>query len=204
MSITAAQMRALEQRAVEQGTSLQQLMENAGSAVAREVKARFPGKRVLVVCYHGNNGGDGFVTALRLLDACRVRVLFLGKEDRLKEEGRHFFSILKINQRNQRNIFVETCRVDWKNYDVIVDAVFGTGFTATKVGSDIASVFEAINGSDAFVVSIDVPSGVNCDTGEKANAWVEADLVVTFHDKKPCLENIEAEVVVKDIGIANA
>jgi NAD(P)H-hydrate epimerase len=147
---TAAEMRAAEERYPNYPDSVPELMERAGTAVAREAMRAFPeAARFACVCGGGSNGGDGRVAA-------RV----------LREAG------LVADETN-----------DVEGYDVVVDALFGTGFRG-EPRPEAAAVIERMNAAEAPVVSVDLPSGVDASTGEIAGAAVEADLTVTFHAPK--------------------
>lgn len=168
-----------EMRAAEAGypgfpATAPELMERAGSAVAREAMRAFPrARRFAVVCGGGANGGDGRIAA-------RV----------LREAGR---------------AAVETDDVD--GFEVIVDALFGTGFHGAP-RAEAAAVIERINASPAPVVAVDIPSGVDASTGEVEGPAVEAALTVTFHARKVGLVVAPGRfhagrVVVADIGLAD-
>lgn len=147
---------AEEMRRAETGHDVEALMDRAGKAVADHVLTDYPGtKHVTVVCGGGNNGGDGRVAARYLLQAgCEVRVVEAKAGE--TELGEH---------------------------EVLVDALFGTGFSG-EPRPDAAKLIEAMNASDAVVVAVDVPSGVDASTGEMAGAAVEATSTVTFHGAK--------------------
>jgi len=169
---TAAEMRAAEERYAGYPDSIPELMERAGTAVAREAMLAFPAaRRFACVCGGGSNGGDGRVAA-------RV----------LREAG------LEAD---------DTTDVD--GYDVVVDALFGTGFSG-EPRPEAASLIGRINDVDAAVVSVDLPSGVDASTGEVVGAAVDADLTVTFHAPKLGLVVAPGRfhvgrVVVADIGL---
>ncbi len=172
---SAAEMRAAEERYPDYPESIPELMERAGTAVAREAMLAFPAARSFAcVCGGGSNGGDGRVAA-------RV----------LREAG---------------HVADETNDLD--GYDVIVDALFGTGFR-DEPRSEAAELIARMNAADAFVVSVDVPSGVDASTGEIAGVAVEADVTVTFHAPKLGLAIAPGgfhagRVVVADIGLEHA
>ncbi len=147
---TAAEVRAAEERYPGYPDSIPELMERAGTAVAREAMLAFPAARSFAcVCGGGSNGGDGRVAA-------RI----------LREAG---------------HVADETSEVD--GYDVVIDALFGTGFHG-EPRPEAAELIARMNAATAPVVSVDVPSGVDASTGEIAGAAVEADLTVTFHAPK--------------------
>jgi hydroxyethylthiazole kinase-like uncharacterized protein yjeF len=152
---TAAEMRAAEERYP--GT-VEELMERAGRAVAQHALEDFGDARSFtVVCGGGSNGGDGRVAARVLEEAGRdVLVVDAKPEDEEKDLG---------------------------DPDVLIDALFGTGFEGEpRPGS--ARLIERINELGAPVLSVDLPSGVDASTGEVAGAAVDADMTVTFHGEK--------------------
>jgi len=169
---TADEMRNAEERYPGYPESIPELMERAGTAVAREAMAAYPGaRRFACVCGGGSNGGDGRVAA-------RV----------LREAGL---------------VADETDEVE--GYDVVVDALFGTGFRG-EPRAEAAALIERINAAEAPVVSVDLPSGVDASTGEIAGAVVDADFTVTFHAWKVGLAVVPGRfragrVVVADIGL---
>ncbi len=177
---TAAQMRAAENAAVARGISLLQLMENAGQGAAQEILHRFPNmKRVLMVCGKGNNGGDALVMA-RGLAAHGVAsdvVFLLG--DTLSE-------LAQINRAqlptDTRILSADT--VCLNDYDVLVDAVFGTGF-AGDLPASVASFFRQLNAAAAHKVALDIPSGMNCDSGAVSPDTFRADITYAFGAYKP-------------------
>src|SRR3989338_8965184 len=102
------------------------LMENAGKAVYHILKQRmdFKDKKILVICYHGNNGGDGFVAARYLSNEAETDVLFIGDESKMRKETLANFKRIEHNERIQ---FLVDDEVDFGEYDVIVDAILGIG-----------------------------------------------------------------------------
>ncbi|NOZ77118.1 MAG: NAD(P)H-hydrate dehydratase [Euryarchaeota archaeon] len=196
--ITSKKMRAVDINSEYFGVPRAELMENAGRAVFEVLKERFElgETSFLVVCGTGNNGGDGFVVARHLHEAgAGVRVLLVGAEEDIKtpEAGENFRRIkgeVEIDR-------YETGKVPGLEADVIVDALLGTGITGT-LREPVKSLVYEINRRDAFKLSVDVPTGLDADTGED-HGCVDADLVVTFHRMKKGLEGYDT--VVKDIGI---
>jgi len=189
-------MRALEDNC---GIPKVDLMENAGKAIFEVLKKKFDlkDKNILIVAYHGNNGGDGFVAAKYLCSDAEVDVLFIGDEEKLKEESKINFKRIK----NNKSIQILTLEaVDFSDYDVIIDSIFGTGIEG-EIRDPLATLISNLSKSKAYKVSVDVPSGINPDTGEKANVHFEPDLIITMHDIKQGLESYKDKTVVADIGI---
>ena len=194
--ISTPEMRALEDNC---GIPRVVLMENAGKAVYNILneKLGLKDKKILIVAYHGNNGGDGFVAARHLCDDAEVDVLFVGDEKKLKAETLANFRKIDNNEKIQ---ILSLEAVDFSDYDIVIDAIFGTGI-AGEIKDPLATLISNLSKAKAFKVSVDVPSGVNPDTGEKANAYFEPDLLITMHDIKKGLAGYKDKTVVVDIGI---
>ncbi len=194
--ITSASMKELESKS---DVPLSALMRRAGNAVyeALKEKIELKGKKILVVCYHGNNGGDGFVAADLLSENSEVDVLFIGDEEKMKKDAGVYYKKLMGNQRIQ---FVSYENVDFDEYDVIIDAILGIGYKG-RLNKEITNAIEDINKTKSFKLSIDIPTGLDPDTGEIADACVKADMIITFHDTKPGLEALQDKVVIADIGL---
>lgn len=187
-----AQTKKLEDIAVEEGGIAHiKLMENAGTAAFRFINDRVSvnNKSVAIVCGRGNNGGDGFAVAKKMLDGgAKVRVMLaLGRpttEDAYKlleeSEAAGIKTISYVEDDNERQEFAKTLEAA----DIIVDAIFGVGFHGA-VSDNLKSVIDMINAARGTVVSIDVPSGVDSDSGEVAGPCVRADYTVTFSTMKP-------------------
>lgn len=197
--ISTKEMRKLEDKSETLGVTKLELMENAGKGIFTVLNERFDlrKKKILIVCYHGNNGGDGFVAARYLSNICEVDVLFVGDETKFRKEGE--FNYQKII--NQKSIKILKNINQTKNkHDIIIDALLGTGITG-DIKEPIANVIDRFNNSKAFKVSVDVPTGINPDTGEKSNKFIKADLIITFHDIKKGLLDLKDKTVIVDIGI---
>ncbi len=190
IQISAEEMNAVDANCKYFGLLPLQLMENAGAALAREIAVRAEGKRIAVVAGRGNNGGDALV-AVRHLAGFQSTVFLLGKSrDISTNEARRNWEIL---QRLGFDLFEVSDPEDLSlsNYDLILDAIFGTGARGPVKGLEAAAI-DAINSSGRPVISVDVPSGLG------TNKAVRPDLTVTFHRPKP---NLPGEVRVADIGI---
>jgi len=181
---SVAEMRALDRGAIEGfGIPEDLLMENAGEAacavLGREVG--LAGKRFVILCGVGNNGGDGFVVARRLHAAQAVlKVVVVGDENRLRGaalKNRQILSRLPVKVEALKDI--NHLAADLAACDVVVDALLGTGLSRPVAGLQ-HEIIERVNGSGKTVLSLDVPSGVHGDTGSVLGAAVRADLTVTF------------------------
>jgi NAD(P)H-hydrate epimerase len=201
--ITSDRMAAVDENAKALGVPRKQLMESSGNAVARAVREHTDtGATVAIVAGRGNNGGDAFVAA-RFLDGYDVSVHLLGRAETIGTDiARENWEALEAGE--YETVEVKDSRsLDLPEADVIVDAMLGTGVKGA-LRQPAATAARAINESDAAVIAVDVPSGVDADTGEAPGTAVEADHVVTFHDRKPGLDSLDADVTVADIGIPEA
>ncbi|MFU8869726.1 NAD(P)H-hydrate dehydratase [Natronococcus sp.] len=201
--ITGERMAAVDENAAALGVSQKQLMESSGNAVARAVReVAEPGSSVAVVAGRGNNGGDAFVAA-RFLESFDVTTLLLGPAESIGTEiARESWDALQNAGYDTREI-EDSSGFDLPDCDVVVDAMLGTGISG-DLREPAATAAEAINAADATVVAVDVPSGFDANEGEVADNAVEADRVVTFHDAKPGLAELDCELAVADIGIPAA
>lgn len=186
------------------------LMENAARGCAEELLARPPFGRVVIVVGKGNNGGDGLAMA-RHLDRAGVSVKVLLTSDAAALQGDALanyriavlagLELIDCSQLTTREAFSELMRdADW-----IVDAMLGTGATGEPRGAMRWAV-EAMNQSAAKRLAIDLPTGMDCDTGAMAIATVRADVTCTFVARKPCCVQPACwpylgEVMVIDIGV---
>ncbi len=190
--LTTLQMKMAEAVANANGTSYLRLMENAGAACARAIREEYDitqenTKNVTVVCGRGNNGGDGYVIARKLSEiGCRVSVILAGGSPHT-EHAKEMF--LRVEQMPVNMITFDTNKSSalecLLKSDIIVEAVFGIGLTR-DVTDIYAELFRYINSSPAKTVSIDVPGGLNADTGEIMGEAVKADLTVAVCTAKPC------------------
>ena len=194
--ITAFEMKELEDNC---GISRAKLMEEAGKGVYLALKgaSELKDKKVLVVCYHGNNGGDGFVAARHICNEAETDLLFIGDEKKLKKEALANYKKVEHNERIQMLVDDE---VAFGSYDIIIDAILGIGIQG-RLNREISAIIDGINKSGAFKVSVDIPTGLDPDSGEVVNKCIDADLIVTFHDMKKGLENLQEKTIVVDIGL---
>jgi NAD(P)H-hydrate epimerase len=194
-AITSTQMYEIEQAAHSQfGVLRVYMMENAGHGLADFIKDNFKKKskgniRVTAVCGSGNNGGDALVSARHLSGdpKYRVTVLLLCCPSNLRtNEAKLNWDIItkmssiessfsdKINDKIEKSI---------SKADVIIDGIFGTGIRK-EVTEPYASAMRYINRSNAYVVAVDIPSGLDPNTGAKGSVSIKADATVTFHRLK--------------------
>ncbi len=177
-----AEAAALDEQTQARGVTADVLMESAGREVADAALRLLGGaygRRAVVVCGKGNNGGDGLVAA-RYLDRAGVRttVLTLG-EDGLREPAVSNLARLDGTGVRRRGHSLAMAERELERADVAVDAIFGTGFRGVPEGAH-AEAIEALNASGVPLVAVDIPSGVNGATGAVEGEAVRADLTVTF------------------------
>ena len=207
-TITTPEMRALETNAEYYGVSLLQLMETAGRNVAEEIAARFQPKkaRVAIFCGSGGNGGDGFVAARYL--TClgfKVEVILAGKASDITSESakKNWVALQPLRNIIPLTEVKDSALIPEVKADVIVDALLGIGLKG-KLRPPIVQLVEKINSTDAFRVAVDVPTGIDSDSGEVLGTAVKANLTVTFYKAKPGLVRAKehsGEIVVKNIGL---
>lgn len=205
--LKAAEIRGLEECAVESGVSMETLMENAGAAAAEYIREQIDvrDKRAVILCGKGNNGGDGFVVA-RLLaqEGARVRVI-LCEGTPVTEDAIYNFEQLAGVEIWPFDEIGEVQEAEVLACDIVVDALYGTGFHGALRPSGLRAA-DMMNRAAGQVCALDLPSGLNADTGEAAQGAVRADWTVTFHARKqgqdaPGAEAYCGEIEVADIGI---
>jgi NAD(P)H-hydrate epimerase len=206
--ITSREMRALELNSEYYGVSRLQLMENAGSSVAAEIVSKFkPDEtRVAVFCGSGGNGGDGFVVARHL--AChgfKVEVILAGRSADIVDKAarRNWIALQTLKDTITLYEVYNSMLIPSVEAEVVVDALLGIGLKG-DLRSPILQMVNKINEMKAFRVSVDVPSGINSDSGEVLGNAVKADVTVTFHKAKPGLmkaKQYTGDLIVGNIGL---
>lgn len=205
MEITVSQMYAIENKGHGMGFLKKFMMENAGAAGVRRLIETFgavESKRILVLVGLGNNGGDGMVMARHLAGhGARVTVVLLGTPQEIKtEESRWNWLLL------QKMPSVETfCNLAEfaGRPDVIIDGILGTGISG-NIREPYASAINHVNQAECHKVAVDVPSGLDPQTGATANICTRCDMTVTFHKMKqgiPKRRDLTGPVHVEKIGI---
>jgi hydroxyethylthiazole kinase-like uncharacterized protein yjeF len=206
-AITSREMRSLEVNAEYFGISLLQLMENAGRNIALEIASRFPREqKTAIFCGLGGNGGDGFVAARHLLSqGFKVSVILAGKGKNIRHEAalKNWRALQPLRESIPIQEVTDSSAIPHVDAGIVVDALLGTG-TKGKLKPPIKQIVEYINALDAFKIAVDVPTGINSDTGEVLGNAVKANVTVTFHKAKPGLRDAKkyvGELIVKDIGL---
>ncbi len=184
-----------EEEAVNNGTfTFKELMLAAGSKAYKEISTRYDikNKRILVVIGKGNNGGDGCVIARLLADNGANTFVCYPLGMPITENAKYYCDLINDIPKAELS----------DNFDFVIDALFGIGYRL----SENTEIFSKINEINAIKISIDIPSGVECDTGHIKNTAVKAALTLTFIALKPCFilpqgSDYCGEVKVLDIGV---
>ena len=201
-------MMQIEENGHQMGFLRKFMMENAGAAAVKRLVEKFDdikSKNVLVFAGLGNNGGDGLVIA-RHLSAydSNVTVFLLGEPDNIRSEECSWNWNL-LEKMKSIKLLTGGSLDDLNNleFDIIIDGILGTGISG-KIREPHSSAITFINKLNAFKLAVDVPSGVDPDTGNKNSPHVVADITVTFHRMKvgmPKAKDVCGEIFVEKIGI---
>jgi hydroxyethylthiazole kinase-like uncharacterized protein yjeF len=188
--VNAEEMRAIDDRAIngDKIPSLE-LMENAGRGIFEYIRdnmlPRFDQPRIAIVCGRGNNGGDGFVVGRHLFNyGIEPDFYLVGDDKKLSDDCRGNYERVREAGYSVRQIIEETDLPDFSGYDIIIDAIFGTGFSGAPRGVS-ASVIERINQAQTLVVAVDAASGLDVSTGQTDGVAVIADTTTTLALPKP-------------------
>lgn len=207
LTILRNEMHALEMNAEYFGVSPLQLMENAGSAIAREIAKRFDAtNRIAIYAGTGGNGGDGCVAARHLAElGYTVHLILVGRAEEIRRDVvKNNWTALNFMTDSVTITIAEDSSLVPRIDDAVgVDALLGVGARG-PLRQPILGAVKAFNASSCFKVSVDVPTGVNCNTGDVDDIAVQADLTITFHKAKPGLlkaKKYVGELVVAAIGL---
>jgi hydroxyethylthiazole kinase-like uncharacterized protein yjeF len=213
-TITSREMMTIDENSEWLGVPRILLMENAGAAVARAVLSwigTLRGVEVVVFCGPGNNGGDGMAAARHMASmGAKTTVILLSPIEKVRtseaklnleairamRESIKLFVVEDVNTLQEIKPLIEKA-------EAVVDAIFGTGIKGS-IKEPYRTAIQTINSSKAFKLSVDIPSGINPDTGEVEDIAVRADVTVTFHRvKKGITASTEycGEIIVAPIGI---
>lgn len=208
--VTSDEMYSIEEAAEKKGITRGIMMENAGKNIANKLIKLLPDfkkKKICILCGKGNNGGDGLVAA-RYLKKIGVtpEVSILGEINEISPLAKQNLSRLKKIKVSVREIKkVDEISDEIRNSDIVIDAIFGTGFKGSIKGL-IAEVIQILNEEKTLVISVDLPSGLNADTGEVSTPCVNADWTFTLGLPKKGLflfpgAEYAGRIEVLDIGI---
>ena len=206
MEITVDQMYQIENNGHDMGFLKKFMMENAGAASVKRLIGEFgnvKSKNILIFVGMGNNGGDGLVMARHLSGyGAKVTVSLLGTPEMIKtEESTWNWSILK-KMPSVKLMHGDSINFDFKP-DVIIDGILGTGITG-EIREPYASAINYINQIDCYKFAVDVPSGLDPQTGDTANICTKCNMTVTFHKMKqgiPKRKDLTGELYAEKIGI---
>ncbi len=209
--VTLSQMRTIDNRTInDYGLSALVLMEHAGKAVADETLKLLNKKRnkVAVFCGPGNNGGDGLVAARWLHHyGMQVEVFLLSDIAKSSLETRLNFDIIE-NLRLPRHHIQDnwpSLKEQLSYFNVVIDGLLGTG-THGQIQGLYKNIIDDLNANGVKIISIDIPSGLNADTGQSMGACISAAVTVTLGFPKigfgqPSSKKYTGKVVVADIGL---
>jgi NAD(P)H-hydrate epimerase len=207
MEITVKQMMQIEKNGHLMGFPRGLMMENAGAATARYLLKKYENiseKKITVFAGLGNNGGDALVVARHLAGfGCKPDVILLGNPDKIKtEEAISNWKILEKMDSVNLIITSDSTQITI-NADIIVDGILGTGVSGS-IREPYASAIDIINKSSAFKLAVDIPSGLDPDTGKIADKCIKADVTITYHKMKigmPTRIDMCSTIIVERIGI---
>lgn len=205
--VSVKQMRKIDQNAVKYGMPIELMMENAGREICNQVFKKIKKeniKKILVIAGHGNNGG-GVIAASRHLSThgISLKLVVLGTKTSLSAPCKLNLSLVRKNPKIQiidsKN--VQKIVDEINNSELILDGIFGIGINR-DVAEPYFSIISTINDSIAYVISNDVPSGINADSAKIYNIAVKSDYLVVLHKPKTwMLKTKSPKFIVANIGI---
>ena len=206
MEITVGQMYSIENKGHDMGFLKKFMMENAGAAAVRRLIEKYGdvhSKKILIFAGMGNNGGDGLVMARHLAGyGAGVTVKLLGTANEIKTEESSWNWTILEKMPSVTLLTGDEMTFDFVP-DVIVDGILGTGISG-EIREPYASAINYINQASCFKFAVDVPSGLDPQTGETAGIVTKCDLTVTFHRMKegiPKRRDLTGELFAEKIGI---
>ena len=201
-------MMQIEENGHQMGFLRKFMMENAGAGATKRLVEKFgdvKSKNILVFAGLGNNGGDGLVIARHLAGyGSSVTVFLLGKPDNIRSEECSWNWNL-LEKMKSVKLLTGGNLDDLNNleFDIIIDGILGTGISG-EIREPQSSAITFINKSNAFKLAVDVPSGMDPDTGNKNLPHVTANITITFHRMKVGMQkrtDVCGEIFVEKIGI---
>ncbi len=211
--MTRAQVRDFDSWAINAaGVPGAVLMENAGRSCAELIKHRLKDiaqPKVCIFCGTGNNGGDGYVIARHLFnDGFNVGVVICGNEEKIKGDAKTNLEIIKqmgvkIELLQLKTGIAEIIKHHADRCHMLVDALFGTGLTG-QLKPEYIELIRTINACSMPILAVDIPSGMDCDTGQPLPEAIRAEVTVTFVAVKKGFvpeNDYTGEVLVASIGI---
>jgi len=203
--LKGSRVAGIDSSAISDGIDSLELMKNAGEGISRKIFQDYKDSglkrspRGLIVCGGGNNGGDGFVVALGLLElGYNIKTFHIVPSNKFSQDSSHYYKelagktgdtvmALDLKDDESKSEFLNELAVS----DFVLDAIFGTGFHGTEIRGQTKEIIDLINSerekrSDIVIYSVDIPSGVDSDNGKVPGMAVRADKTVTFGCKIVC------------------
>lgn len=209
--ISVAQMRAMEEKAVREGITIAVLMEDAGKSVADEViKSAGRVKAISVFCGYGNNGGDGMCAARHLIEkGYEVKLFLAGKPKPFSPQAQACYDkLVELKHKPQTLTCQDEIENAFSNIEdsgLIIDALFGIGIRG-PLDDFYQKLISKINHSGVPVIAVDIPSGLDADSGRPLDIAIKAHKTITFGYPKTGFNSPESkayigELVIADIGL---
>ena len=212
--VTASEMAAIDENSEWLGVPRALLMENAGAWVARiayQWLGGAAGKKIVIFCGTGNNGGDGFAAARHLAGlGAEVHVVLIGDPRKIRTpEAKANYDVLCSMRESVKLSTIraveelEEVRGELEDAEAVIDGIFGTGIRG-EIREPWRSAIRLINSAKGLRIAVDIPSGMDPDTGEVRDLCVNANVTVTFHRPKagmPAAADYCGELVIAPIGI---
>lgn len=205
--VTAKQMKQIEHQAYIQGIPYLTMMENAGKSAYEKIINTYSlqGKLVVVLVGKGNNGGDGYVVARYLKDAGYIVLVIMAEGYPVTDDAKTNFQ--RCIKQGIEVVSYEPGITEFMldGADYIIDAIYGAGFHG-RFREPVDAIARKVNELDAKVIALDLPSGLNADTGEADPNAISANLTITFArwklaQNKTIGQSLCGESVLTDIGI---
>lgn len=203
--ITSSQMRALEREAQAHGILKDQLMENAGKETARNLHEHCDliGKRIVIFAGVGDNGGDGLVAARYLSKDNNVIIFLCGDKEKMSEDAQNKYILIKktipvVHIRTPDDL--HKVKLQPHLPYIFIDALIGIGLQG-DIREPIISAIKFFNENEGYKVALDVPSGLDADTGSLTTPHTNVDLIITLHDLKTGLVELRDKTIIIDIGL---
>ena len=182
MILNSSEIRAIEQKEFKLRKNSFSLMQSAGEKCADYISNKISkNKELFIVCGPGNNGGDGFIIGHRLINKdYKVKIFLVHSIKNKKNDNYKAFKQLNCKIYNLKDLKKELKK---KTNPVIIDCVFGIGLNK-NINSNIKNLIRLINNKKTFVISIDIPTGINADTGNIMGEAIKANITLALHCKK--------------------
>lgn len=209
-ALTVDEIRKIEDETIRSGVPEEVLMERAGKRVAEEsIEFLSPQSNIVILCGKGKNGGDGLVAARHLTnkDYSNINVFIIGAPDELKGIVQNNY--IKLKNLSNRIYFIDSLTEDLKNNikksDLIIDALFGIGLKS-EVKNPFREIVDFVNSCNKVIVAVDVPSGIDANSGNVMGSAIKARKTITFgYSKKGLVESegpkYAGKIMIADIGL---